>query len=725
MVLSSQSNLQTYRRFAMARTHILFTAIVLSLLLVTPANSQNKSSDIDVVTVYATKSERNTFDIPGMVSVIDARDPALIGSSTIAELIDTTIGLESSGSARRNGQNFTMRGYGGKGIIILIDGIRQRFESAHDGKFFIDPAIVKRAEVVRGPNSSLYGTGGLGGIVAFETVSVKDLLDEGQSAGALISSNYKSVNNEKMLSATAYQNSGLFNLLGQFNYRDSSDIELSKSTNGVSDLPADMEAINGLIKLSYGDKEIGRYTITLLNNENDSLENDSPDGYLDRSGNVEAANVDKLIESSSLRLGYELNSLNILTYYTDVEINEKILSGLSTGREKQRQHTNFGLNIDNQHIFTIGDLNHVFTYGFEFFSEELKSSDSQPNSGFPFFLNYQNSIPNAEAETVSIFVQDEITIGKSGASGTTYIVAGIRHDMYESSHTISGRSQDETATSYRLGASYAATQNLKIFSNFAQAFRAPDLGEIYAEGSHFPGSNFVPNYELKPEENETIEFGLGYEADGLFNAEDSLSIKATVFDTEGKDFIFRCVYYPSVPNFSSCPDGGLPSYPNYNALFRPSFGPAGALPPFMNPTFTDNLASVTIEGNELEARYRNNNLYLKLARSEVDAKNDITGKLLNTTQPVMYKGQVDYDFKSYNASIGWSFTIAEDKKMTSDADQGDESYMVNNLYAGWQVTDKLGLSVKITNALDEEYTRPTSVVPAPARGFVLNLKYKY
>ena len=314
----------------MARTQILFTAIVLSLLLVTPANSQNKSSDIDVVTVYATKSERNTFDIPGMVSVIDAKDPALIGSSTIAELIDTTIGLESSGSARRNGQNFTMRGYGGKGIIILIDGIRQRFESAHDGKFFIDPAIVKRAEVVRGPNSSLYGTGGLGGIVAFETVSVKDLLDEGQSAGALISSNYKSVNNEKMLSATAYQNSGLFNLLGQFNYRDSSDIELSKSTNGVSDLPADMEAINGLIKLSYGDKKIGRYTITLLKNENDSLENDSPDGYLDRRGNVEAANVDKLIESSSLRLGYELNNLNILAYYTDVEINEKILAKLSS-----------------------------------------------------------------------------------------------------------------------------------------------------------------------------------------------------------------------------------------------------------------------------------------------------------------------------------------------------------------------------------------------------------
>ena len=161
----------------MARTQILFTAIILSLLLVTPANSQNKSSDIDEVTVYATKSERNTFDIPGMVSVIDAKDPALIGSSTIAELIDTTIGLESSGSARRNGQNLTMRGYGGKGVIILIDGIRQRFESAHDGKFFIDPAIVKRAEVVRGPNSSLYGTGGLGGIVAFETVSVKDLLD--------------------------------------------------------------------------------------------------------------------------------------------------------------------------------------------------------------------------------------------------------------------------------------------------------------------------------------------------------------------------------------------------------------------------------------------------------------------------------------------------------------------------------------------------------------------
>lgn len=70
----------------------------------------------DEVTVYATKSERNTFDIPGMVSVIDGNDPALVNSSTVNDLIRSTPGLESSGTARRKGQDFMMRGYNGRAL---------------------------------------------------------------------------------------------------------------------------------------------------------------------------------------------------------------------------------------------------------------------------------------------------------------------------------------------------------------------------------------------------------------------------------------------------------------------------------------------------------------------------------------------------------------------------------------------------------------------------------
>ena len=44
-----------------------------------------------------------------------------------------------------------------------------------------DPALVKRIEVVRGPNSSLYGSGGLGGVVDFRTADAADFLPPGKS----------------------------------------------------------------------------------------------------------------------------------------------------------------------------------------------------------------------------------------------------------------------------------------------------------------------------------------------------------------------------------------------------------------------------------------------------------------------------------------------------------------------------------------------------------------
>ncbi len=48
---------------------------------------------------------------------------------------------------------------------------------------FLDPALIKRVEIVRGPSALLYGSGALGGVISYDTVDAKDLLQEGQSSG--------------------------------------------------------------------------------------------------------------------------------------------------------------------------------------------------------------------------------------------------------------------------------------------------------------------------------------------------------------------------------------------------------------------------------------------------------------------------------------------------------------------------------------------------------------
>lgn len=56
-------------------------------------------------------------------------------------------------------------------------------DTGHLNGTFLDPALIKRVEIVRGPSALLYGSGALGGVISYDTVDAKDLLQEGQSSG--------------------------------------------------------------------------------------------------------------------------------------------------------------------------------------------------------------------------------------------------------------------------------------------------------------------------------------------------------------------------------------------------------------------------------------------------------------------------------------------------------------------------------------------------------------
>ena len=52
--------------------------------------------------------------------------------------------MEFSGGPRNNGETASIRGFDDEAILILVDGRRQNFESAHDGRFFVDPLLIKK-----------------------------------------------------------------------------------------------------------------------------------------------------------------------------------------------------------------------------------------------------------------------------------------------------------------------------------------------------------------------------------------------------------------------------------------------------------------------------------------------------------------------------------------------------------------------------------------------------
>ena len=185
-----------------------------------------KEYTLDTITVRATKTKQKTFDLPGMTSVIDLDSPSLIAPATMSDLFVSEPWLDFIKSARHNGQAPAMRGYREDAVLILFDGLRQNFLSTHDGVFFIDPSLVKRVEVIRGPRSALYGNGALGGVIAFETANAADLLRSGQNFGALLKTAYQSASSEFLGTASAFGRKGALDWLVSYSYRQSEDIEL-------------------------------------------------------------------------------------------------------------------------------------------------------------------------------------------------------------------------------------------------------------------------------------------------------------------------------------------------------------------------------------------------------------------------------------------------------------------------------------------------------------------
>ena len=201
----------------------------------------------DPVTVYGTSNPLPVFDYPGQVTVVDREALDTLAPSAISDALRDVPGLDFAGGPRRTGELPTIRGLSGQNVLILLDGARQSFTSAHDGRFFVDPELIGTAEVVRGPASSLYGSGAVGGVLAFESVDAGDLLPDDEVWGARARLGYQSVNEEALASLTAYTRQGGFDGLASFGIRQSSDIDLG---SGAA-LPSDDDIQTALLKGSY------------------------------------------------------------------------------------------------------------------------------------------------------------------------------------------------------------------------------------------------------------------------------------------------------------------------------------------------------------------------------------------------------------------------------------------------------------------------------------------
>ena len=182
-----------------------------SLAFVAYWDSISVQFDLDEVVVTGTRTPKFLKDVPIQTRVINAKELAKLDATNVQDLLQQELpGVEFS-YAMNQQTHLNFSGFGGQGVLFLVDGERLAGETMDDVDFTrLNMDNVERIEIVKGAASALYGSQAAGGVINIITkrsqqpwtlqVNARYAKHNEQRYGASFGLNRKHLNN--MLTAT-------------------------------------------------------------------------------------------------------------------------------------------------------------------------------------------------------------------------------------------------------------------------------------------------------------------------------------------------------------------------------------------------------------------------------------------------------------------------------------------------------------------------------------------
>lgn len=144
-----------------------------------------KAEHLEEVVVTATRTERATEEVPAAVTVVtkeDIKDNRMFG---VSEALTGIAGVQSETKNGGYDSRLIIRGaglkarYGVREIMILLDGVPITDPDGMSRLDFVDTQQVESIDVVKGPNSTMYGANAAGGVI---NIITKNPFEETKSA---------------------------------------------------------------------------------------------------------------------------------------------------------------------------------------------------------------------------------------------------------------------------------------------------------------------------------------------------------------------------------------------------------------------------------------------------------------------------------------------------------------------------------------------------------------
>lgn len=667
-------------------------SVALAALFAGVAHAQSpseRSAELAPVVVTANPLESSLFDLAPSATVLEGQRLRLRAQSTLGETLGTEPGVTSTYFGP-NASRPIIRGLDGDRIRILQNGVGMLDASAasFDHAVSVEPLLIDRAEIVRGPATLMYGGNAVGGVV--NVVDGRIARERFRGVTGAVEARYGSAASERTQVGRVDVGNGQLMLHADVFRRHTGDLRVPDYVRSArlrerSPLPADEEPrgrIPNSASLSDG-AGVGASAVW-----DKGYTGVAASQYNSRYGTVAEPDVKIGLQQRRYELAGEIReigsfvqALRYKSAYSDYQHIEY---------EDTQPGTTFNANGHNSRV-------------------ELLHAPIGPMKG-AFGLELQNFrfaalgdeafLPRTRTQAVDAFIYEEIQLGALKLSGGGRL---DRVDVRSSDDPAFGPSERRkfSPRSGAFGAVYALPQGYAVALQTSYTERAPTYQELFANGAHIA--------------TNAVEIG-----DASLRKERSQGVGVSLRKRTGVVTGAVGAFYNRFRNFVALTDTGAIDE-------RDPADPDDDL-----PIFAYRAVPAEFRGVEADAQWRAyegaaGRLVLELRGDYTRAKNRDTGEPLPRIAPMRIGGAIAFQRGGLSARLDLLRAARQSRTATNELPT-DGYTMVNATIAHRLrvVRTEFEVFLRGVNLLNEEARLHTSflkdIAPLGKRGVVLGVR---
>lgn len=397
-------------------------------------DSISRQFDLGEVVVTGTRTPKFLKDTPIQTRVITSREIEKTDATNIQDLLQQELpGVEFS-YAMNQQTHLNFSGFGGQGVLFLIDGERLAGETMDDVDFTrLNMDNVERIEIVKGAASALYGSNATGGVINIITKKT-------DKPWTLNVNGRLARHNEQRYGASFGLNGKRLGNMFTANYTDVDNFDVHSASDPVT----------RIISTVYGDRTLNLKD-QLVWSPSRNVEIGGRVGYFFRQTTRTADQPERYRDfNGGLRIDWTLSDHDMLqANYAFDQYDKSDYQKLRKLDIRDYSNVRNTFRLLYNHTFGSGD---ILTAGADFMHDYL------------FNTNLDNTA--REQDSFDFFMQYDWRISQKLEA-----VGAVRYDYFSDG--------GESRLTPKLNLCYKPVRNLSLRAGYGMGFRAPTLKEKY------------------------------------------------------------------------------------------------------------------------------------------------------------------------------------------------------------------------------------------------------